>query len=457
MRNSLHLVTLVAVSLLASLSPALAETGPLMAVGPSGTIMKLHGGVYGELFPDASETEPGNNVLALDIMGPAGTERLLVPETSSQDAESIFALYFEKGSGLTYLLWEGLINGVHPFLNLVSFDGIQWSDVIPIAGSVYANKGSAQLIILPDNDFKSKASSVENFPSSRTTIYVAWQEDGPAGGEDFLVPIILEDGRYIGWHRVFDLSKLREGGIPSSSKALDLRSVMDPNLQDMLRVQPSARGGAIVVGFISHSTGKFVTLEFEMLPLAWSIMTERVKDLISQNAETSSTIEDLVTRVQDAILEVGADFHPSILEYLANQIRDLLEQHSVTSAVAPHVLEKAGIMMLDIGARVRRKGLVDLEPLGIFPLGRTPTNDDFFHYLKVSLVAERDAPEVEGPATLFLSRTGDHALVVWTVESVVYYRETEGDIWGETQRVELRKGLSQDDVYRILSERTMNR
>jgi hypothetical protein len=247
-------------------------------------------------------------VLALDILGPTGTERLLVPGTNSQDTESIFALYFEVGSGLTYLLWEGLVNGVHPFLNLVSFDGAQWSDVITIAGSVYADKGSAQLIILPESDTKPKTAGVAGFPTSRTTIYVAWQEDGPIGSEDFLVPIILEDGRYMGWHRVFDLSKLAEGGVPSSSKDLDLRSVMDPNLQDMLRLQPSGRGGAIVLGYISHSTGKFVVLEFEMLPLALSVMAERVKDLISENAETSSTIEDLVTRVQAAILEVGADF-----------------------------------------------------------------------------------------------------------------------------------------------------
>lgn len=450
----LYLALLTSGALL--LAGSSAAEGP-MVVGEDGTILKVHSGTYGELFPDDGGVSPKNSVLALDVLRPSETERILVPNTDSRESESISALYFGKDSGLTYLLWEGLVSGAHPFLNLASFDGTNWSDVIPIAGSVYADKGPADLAIIPESDTLPKSASPVEIPSKRTVIYVAWQEIAPSGGgEYFLVPIILEDGEYIGWRQVFNLSKLLDDA--DEHKTLPPRSVLDPNLLSILTIQPSARGNAIVVGFISHETGRFVTLEFEMLPLALSAISERVKSLILLHAETSETVDELILEVQSSLLNEGSEFHPSVLEYLANQLGELLSGYStVAAATVPTVLDKAGVYAINVGARVRRKGLVDLEPLGIFELGQNPTGGAPFHYLKVSLVAEREAPVVEGPATLFLSRTGDHAIVVWSTESEVFYQETQGENWGDTQRVELRDGLGRDDVYRILSERTMNR
>lgn len=441
---------------------AAAEAGP-MVVGNQGTILKVHSGSYGELFHDGNESPSENSVLALDVLRPSGLERFLVPTTGNRELEEISALYFGKDSGLTYLLWEGLVNGAHPFVNLASFDGSQWSDVIAIAGSVFADKGSADLVIVPESDPVPKAAH-SDMPSKRTVIYVVWKEITPSGGgEDFLVPIILEDGEYIGWRQVFNLSDLlhsADGLADNHGKGHGGRplAALDPNLEDILKIQPSAKGNAIVVGFISLETGQFVTLEFEMLPLALSAMAERVKELIIHYSESSTTVEDLISQVQTGILNDGSEFHPSILEYLANQLADLLSEHSsVAAATAPSVLDKTGVYMIGVGARVRRKGLVDLEPLGIYSLGQTSSGEPPYHYLKVSKVAEREAPEVDGKASLFLSRTGDHALVAWTAESKVYYRETEGAAWGERQSVELRDGLDQETVHGILFQRTLNR
>lgn len=456
MKNRLAL--LLAISALILLRSAVYSASGPMVVGRDGTILKVHAGKYGELFPEGVDAASEHSVLALDVFSASGMERVLVPTSESRDAENISALYFGKDSGLTYLLWEGLVSGAHPFVNLASFDGSQWSDVIQIAGNVYADKGAARFVIVPESDPIPKSGSSEA-PSKRTVIYVTWQEESPSGGsENYFVPIVLEDGKYVGWRHVIKLDDLVSAQDRRLVGGSTMVSVFDPNLQSVSVLQPSSKGNAIVVGFIDNNTGKFVTLEFEMLPLALGALVETVKEQLLAFSETTNSVDALISRIRGTIFLAGSDFHPSVLEYLADQVAGLLAEHStVASAVAPPVLDKAGIAMVQIGARVRRKGLVDLEPLDIIALGQTPTGGSPYHYLKVSLVVERNAPEVEGHATLFLSRTGDQALVAWTVDSVAFYRETEGEAWRETHQIELREGFDEEVVYRILSERTLNR
>lgn len=429
-----------------------------MVVGSGGTIQKLQNGTFGELFPDSSEISSQNSVLALDVISSSGVRRLLVSGTENLDAERVSALHFEKGAELTYLLWEGVVNSVHPFLNLASFDGDQWSEVIPIAGSVYAEKGIADLVIIPENSVAQKTASIPGVPTNRTVIYVSWKEISPVGGDNFVVPIILEDGEYIGWRQVFNLSDFLDTA-PGNRHELPPSLGLDSNYQNMLAIQPSAKGSTVVIGFINDETGRFITLELEMLPLALSVLRQRLTDILIEYSETSTSVPELIEQTQTALMREGGDFHLSVLEYLANRLAELLSEHStVAAAVAPANLEKIGAAYLDIGARVRRKGLIDLEPLGIFSLGReSHGREAFHHYLKVSLVVERDAPAVEGPATIMLSRTGENALVVWSDENAVYYRETQGELWEEATTVELKDGLDQETVYKILSERTLNR
>lgn len=417
-------------------------------VASEGRIHQLRQGLYSELFPDGHEADPEAVVLALDVVGDGQAERFLVPGTEDHFSEKPSALHYARASAATYLLWESLVNGLHPFLHLVAFDGVAWSDVIDITGNVFADKASAELVIVPEPKPEKSTRLLES-AQGRSVIYVVWQEISPSGAQKYLVPIILQNGVYIGWHDSLKLSWLVSG---------DLKTDTAADLESMLRIQPSSKDNTIVVGFSDSSTGRLVTLEVELLPQALSAIAARVEELVLELADSSISVYHLAKKVQSAIMTFDDDFHRSTLEYLATELESqILEQGSVTAAVAPGIPEKFGLHMIGAGARVRSKGLIDTEPRSIIQMGQTRDGGGPYHHLKVSVLADREPPEVGGAAVLFLSSTGREALVAWEEEDGIAFRETEGDRWGEAQMVSLSAELDKQDVYRILADRTLNR
>jgi hypothetical protein len=420
-------------------------------VASNGTIHKLRQGLYSELFPDggAYEADPEAAVLALEVVDNGRVERFLVPGTDDPYIEKPAALHFARESGATYILWEGLVSGLHPFLHLVAFDGVTWSEIIDITGNVFADKASAELVILPEPEPENQTQLLEA-TTSRSVIYVAWKEISPNGTQKYLVPIILQNGLYLGWHNSLRLSSLVSGD--------DLDAAVDPDLDNLLRIQPSSKDNTVVVGFTDPNTGRLATLEVEMLPQALSAIAAHVEGLIREYAQTSSTVHDLARKIRTAIMSFNDSFHRGTLAFLASETESLLlEQSTVAAAVAPGIPEKFGVHMIGGGARVRSKGLIDPEPREIIEMGQTREGGGPFHHLKISILADREPPEVGGPAVLFLSSTGLEALVAWEEEKGIAFRETEGAAWGERQVVGLSDDLDKQDVYRILADRTLNR
>ena len=426
-----------------------------IVVASDGVIHKLQQGLYSDLFPGGYDAEPTSSVLALDVVHGGSSERFLVPATEDPYAETPVALHYERNSGTTYVLWKGLVNGLHPFLPLAGFDGFEWSKPIDITGNVFADKASADLIILsePEGAGISLAHSPSP-PMGRSVIYVAWQEVTSTETQKYLVPIILQGGVYLGWHKSFQLSKF----LPEEPEAKDSEVPIDDGVENLLRIQPSARANSVVVGFTNPGTRRLVTLEVEMLPQALSTLAEYVESQIRQYAETSSSVSELADKVRDSILAYDQDFHRSTLIFLADEIRDLLlENSTVAAAIAPGIPEKFGIHIIHAGARVRSKGLLDIEPREIIQMGQSPEGGGPYHYLKVSILADREIPEVGTSAVLFLSSTGLEALVAWEEEGEILFRETSGIEWSEPQMIALSAGLDKQSVYRILANRTLNR
>jgi hypothetical protein len=424
-----------------------------MVVAAGGTIHKLIKGTYSELFPDGFEGEE-SSVLALEVLRPGSAEILLVPTTEDYHAEMPAALHYEKRSNTTYVLWEGLVNGLHPFLHLAGFDGETWSQPISLTGNVFADKVHADLVILPEAEVNKSSALVES-AVDRSVIYVTWLEENPGKTDKYLVPIILQGGLYLGWHDSLRLSELVSDPTDGNRRA---RQLVDADVENLLRLQPSARNNAVVIGFTAPSTGRLVTVEVELLPQALSAMASRVSDLVRQNGQLSSSVNELAESVRTAMMEFGQDFHRGTLEYLADEIEALLREHSsVAAAVAPGIPEKLGVHIIHIGARVRAKGLIDSEPRQIITMGQTREGDGPYHHLKVSVVADREAPEAGGPAVLFLSSTGLEALLAWEEDGSIVFRETDGEEWSDPQKVELREDLDKQTVYRVLADRTLNR
>lgn len=427
-----------------------------MVVATDGTVHKLVSGRYSELFPEGFEADAESSVLALEVLRSGSVERLLVPSTQDPYVEMLAGLHFEKRSKTTYVLWEGLVNGLHPFLHLTGYDGVNWSEPIAITGNVFADKGRADLVIVPEPEL---VKGPKPLPSAiaRSIIYVTWLEGNLGGTEKYLVPIIFQDGVYLGWHESLRLSWLSsddengQGG-PRS------RQPMDADLENLLQIQPSARTNAVVVGFTDSNSGRLVTLEVELLPQALSALAARVGDLLQQQSAVSRTVEDLARNMRSAVMQFGQDFHQGTLAYLAAEIEALLLEHSsVAAALAPGIPEKLGVHIIHIGARVRSKGLIDSEPRRILEIGQSHEGGAPYNHLKVSILADREPPEIGGPATLFLSSTGLESLLAWEEGNTIVFRETDGDGWSDPQTVELREDLDRQTVYRILADRTLNR
>jgi len=392
-------------------------------------------------------------VLALDIMDQGRTERLLVPGTENLSAESPAALHYDRQSHTTFVLWQGLINGLHPFLHLAGYNGQAWSEPLDITGNVFADKGSAELVILTEPELNKESQLLES-ATNRAVIYVAWQEVTPVETQNYLVPIILQNGVYLGWHESFRLSSL----VPNDPETRGSLSRPDAGLENLLRIQPSTKDQAVLLGFTDPDTGRVVTLEIEVLPQALSVLAARVETLILQYAQNSKSLKEIADKLRVSILQYNQDFHRSTLDYLADQIEALLLEHSsIAAAVAPGMLEKFGLHITHIGSRVRAKGLIGPEVTEIIKMGQTRAGGGPFHHLKVSIVANREGPLVGGPAVLFLSSTGLEALVAWEEEEGIAFRETEGADWGERQMVGLSGDLTKQEVYRILADRTLDR
>ena len=424
---------------------------PDILVGPEGTVVQLRSGPYGELFPEGSETHPENLVLALDVQRSDSSERLLVPRTESFTPETSATLLYEKSADVVYLLWEGLYNSIHPILYLTNFDGAQWAEVIEIAGGVFASKGHPQLVVSRDSSVPMKTEGAPAAFTDRAVMHVVWWEEGAVGSYKRFAPLVFQDGIFLGWNPLRNLASF-------SLKSGDGIAV-DPNIENALRIQPGSKSNAAVIGFLNHETGRLITLEVETLPRELSRLAEEVSVLILEIGPECTSPEDLGERIRSAVLELGVDFHPGSLSYIADQVRAMIaEEHGELSAEGiVDFSEKMGAHIIHMGVRMKSNGLDSAEATEIIEIGQSGSGGGPYHHLKVSLLSDREPPEVGGAATLYLSRSGQDVLVVWDEDGSVCYRESEGDEWSDLQSIELSEDLDRDTVYQILAERILNR
>ncbi len=441
---------ILTVALALALVAAASAQQSQIVVGPDGAVMQLRNGSYGELFPDGGATEPENMVLALDILRSEQSERLLVPGTESFSVESSATLLYEKRADVVYLLWEGLFNTIHPFLYLTSFDGEQWADVIEIAGGVFTSKGHPQLVVSRDGvPTKTEAESATS--SDRAIMHVVWWEQGAVGSYKRFAPLVFQDGIFLGWNPLRNLGSF-------SLKSGDGVAV-DPNIENALCIQVGSKTAAVVIGFLDNETGRLFTLEVETLPRELSQLAERISDLILEIGPESETPKDLGVRVRSAVLDMGVEFHPVSLTYIANQAQVMIaqEEGELSAEGLRDISRKMGAYIIHLGARFKSNGLDSSEPAEIIEIGQISSGGGPYHHLKVSVLSDREPPEVGGEAMLYLSRSGRDVLAVWDEDDTIRYRESEGDGWGEAQSIELRDGLDRDTVHRILAERILNR
>jgi len=438
---------LLAFLLTACFASAAAANDVTSVVGSGGAILKIRSGTYGELFPQGVEAASDARVLALDVLRPGLEESFLVPQTESFYAEASATLYYEKTTDLTFLLWEGVLNGIHPLLYVATFDGTRWLDVIEVFGGSFTAKKDPQLVIRGDEIPSFKRASVTNIPK-RTVVFLVWSEDVGTVNRKRMVPLVMEHGTFFGLDQRLILDDfLKTSSSPWSS--------VDQDLREALRLQPGSQGTSAVVGFLSETDSEIVTLGVELLPYELSLLAARVAEAL-QDVGPGLPVNTVVSQVRGLILSHSSDFNPGSLRYMADELEALIRSEIGREGSQEDLPGKARVQVVLTGARHKANGLAGSEESQIIEVGAADYNGVVQH-VKMTLLSRRRAPQVGGKVSMFLSRAGYDALIAWEYNGYVFFQESEGSSWGAREQIELSGTLTRDDVLELLANRILNR
>jgi hypothetical protein len=460
--NMKRLSTIALVLLAGSLgSPAFAQDGT-GALGAAGEVYLSKVGAYKDLFPKDQATAPSNTVLAIDLIQPsAAPQRLLVPYTTGADVESSPAVLFEDDSDTLFVLWASQVNSLSSVLMLASFDGTTWGSPIQITGNPFSSKMSPQLAISRDT-FSNTDSTGNPVTRHRTIIHVFWKELNAGGNADVLyTPVILEEGTYLGWAPVFNLNDM-VGRTPSGSSFAP---------SDTLALSPVLQNGrdarTLVVGFASTETRTVSAVEIDVLPEELSLLAEgcRANIIDLGRGLYPNYLQALADKSAADIVSRGTAFHNDIVQFIAGQIHDLiLANRGTSSADLTALSEKARANIIDLGARLSGRGLRDaggadkalIESIvSIDPTANAAAPSNLIHF---RVASSRPAPRMGSTGTqLFLSETGDDAIVAWTDSGKVLYLQSQGTGWSNQKQINLTGSLDAPHAFDILKQRARNR
>lgn len=449
--------SILATTLLAGLlaAPALAQEGA--ALGATGEVYLAKVGTYKELFPKERATAPDNTVLAVDLQQPGvAPQRLLVPYSTGSDVESSPAAIFEDDSNTLFLVWASRINSISSVLMLASYDGSRWGQPIQVTGNPFSSKSSPQLAITRDSFPSTEGGTTVT--RQRTIIHIVWQEQTGTGNADVLyTPAILEEGTYLGWNPVFNLTELVGRQSSGSSFAPPDSLVQAPVLQ-------SGRDArTLVVGFASAETRTLSAIEIDVLPEELSRLAEGARANIIDVGRSlyPGNLQGLAEKARLDIVAHGTAFHEDVILYIADQVRDqILADHGTDLA---RLSEAARANIIDVGVRLSGRGLRDrndtaksrIERIDSSDPGKEPAPAHLIHF---RVASSRPVPPMgTNGVRLFLSDSGEEALVAWTDAGKVLYRLSKDDGWAEQRQIKLSDSLDLEHAYGILKQRIRSR
>ena len=435
---------------LALTSSAWADQDGKVVLGEGNTVYQLRNGVYGDLFPDGAAAAAENPVLALDVARAEGTrQRWLVPGTESPESEGSEILVYEAESDQIYVFWQSVVNGIHPTLYFVSFDGAQWDGLIELGGSPFALKESLQVVI---SRASRSASSTDSGFGALTVLHVFWSEERPGISAKRYAPIFISDEGYLGWTPVYDVTNLITSGAGSPGTEIS------PGIADAVRAQVGSNRRSCVLGFLDPSTHQLRTYEIELIAPELADFADKIRAEIILVGLFARSHTELASTIAERAIEWGTDFHEAALVYLVEVVRSKVEtaEEELTEEGLALLGDKIRAEIILVGMKIGRGGLTESADPQILEIS-SPGDDGPGQLLKVSSVSDREAPEVGGEAQLWLSESGRDVLVTWEEGERIYYRESVGDGWSEPAFLEVSAELGRGRIYETLAERVRNR
>ena len=427
--------------------------------GHEGELYFIRDGSYGELFPGQGLADPGNAVLAVDVIRPGQSlQRLLVPGTESEDVEDSTSILFEDQSGTLFVLWHTWIRAIHSRLTLMGFRGGDWTEPIEISGSAFGWKSSPQLAVSRDT-FRTLEGDGSLRVWTRTVAHLLWWEEDATGHPNtHYSPITFVNGVYTGWNPVYSLSDLVPAiGDAPSPLAATAAVAKAPT------IEAGGNNGSVVLAFVASPTGELTTLAVEPLPGEMAFIADKIRAQISEIGRNllPDQPQALAAKVQGEIADVGArlGLHPGLAGYLAEQAYEEILAADPTGPLAS-LAEKIRAQISEIGSRMTDRGfdgLAKKSSLSIieFPSGSmgAPATQ-----IRVMRTSARPAPATgTEDVSLHLSGNGREVLVSWLQNGVIFYRESRGQGWSEVRPLRLGNELDLERARELLERRADER
>jgi hypothetical protein len=429
------------------------------ALSARGDLYTVKPGVYGELFPEAPEALAANPVLALEVMRADGpTERLLVPGTEDAAAERTPMILFEESSNSAFLVWETSADS-HPLVKLARFDGARFAE-LAVPESVRGLKSAPQIAITRDS--YTAGAGADAVAVSRTILHLVCEEEGSESTRTLYLPLILENGEYIGYGGAVELNRLDE------SPAAGLAYNLSPELVRSPSLQPGRDGRTVVAAFADAQTRRVVSVEIRVLPRDLSRLADIARNVIIDTGARLNypqNLSALADRAREAILGAGGTFQPEVVQAMANRVAD-----EIRAAGGRPLQVLAGVarnVIIDTGARLSGPGLrnqtaaatagtpqiLEIERQGAVVEGLSPS-----HLIQLSFASSRPAPRVQpGDVTLMTSPSGEDVLIALAQDGRVLYRDSKAGGWNDARELKLTERIDLGRALTILYERIRDR
>ncbi len=358
------------------------------------------------------------------------------------------------------MVWVSQVNALNSVLMLASFDGTNWGAPIRITGNPFSSKTAPQLAVTRDS-FSITGSDGNPATRHRTIVHVVWEEQTASGNADVLyTPVILEEGTYLGLAPVYNLNDMA-GRVPFGS------SFSPPDALVQSPVLQSGRDTrTLVVAFASAETRAVSAVEIDILPEEISLLAEGCRANIIDLGHTlyPGHLQVLADKAVAGIVSQGTAFHADIVHYISSQIHDLiLANRGTDPSDLASLSENARANIIDLGSRLSGRGLRDSNALDkalvesiVSVTGQDPTTPSNLIHFRVA--SNRPAPQIGPTGTqVFLSETGDDAIVAWTDSGKVFYLQSQGAGWSNQKQINLTGSLDAPQAFDILKQRARSR
>lgn len=432
-----------------------------VALGSDGEVYAVRTGAYGELFPNGKDFDRANPVVALEINKPgAAVQRILVPGTGGEEAESVPTLLFEDSSQTVFLLWESELN-FHPILQLAGFDGSGWSRPIEVIGNPFASKTSPQFAVTRDS-YEEPGPDNSVVSRHRTILHLVWQEENAGGSfSTFYSPILIGDQGYFGWNPVYNLDEyLQDRVTPSAGGA-------QPALARAPIVETGRDERTVVIAYASTAIGRLAAIEVDVLPEHVTQLADKARSHIIDLGRKyyPSDLAGLADKARSHIIDLGHAFRPEVVQAMADQVKALILAGSAPGLEA--LAEKARSHIIDLGAQLSGRGLrgvngadataklLEVDPDPSAPESAAASGPYLFQFRVVSnLAVPRVGP---GAVRLFVSQSGENLTVSWAQADRVVYRNSRNNGWTDARELRFSDSLNLSKAYEILEQRLSNR